>query len=357
MTVLRFVFSIIFYLFFILVVSSLTFLTSFEFFVFFVFVKVRTISYAQTQLLWCFKLVKGEKVLVTGGAGFIGSHLVDALVEENEVIIIDDLSCDEKFINPKSTFIEASVSDCDFSNVLDDVDRVFHLAANSNVREKDPKTHMNDNFFTTLQLLEGMRENDVRKIVFASSSTVYGEADVPTFEDHPTFPISLYGASKLASEGLISSYCHTFDFDAWVYRFANVIGSRLRRGVIFDFINKLREDSEELEILGNGEQKKSYIYIDDCIDAMLTGLKIEGGFNVFNIGTSDQVKVTRIAEIVSEEMGLDPGFEYTGGKRGWKGDVPDMLLAAEKLKSLGWDPVYGSEEAVRNATRDLLDGL
>lgn len=296
-------------------------------------------------------------MVVTGGAGFIGSHLVDALVEGNEVIVIDNLSCEEPFLNPESTFLEETLPHCELSDILEGVDRVFHLAANPDVRDKDPDSHVNENFICTYELLEAMRENDVKDIVFTSSSTVYGEAEIPTSEDHSTFPISLYGASKLASEALISSYCHTFDFNGWVYRFANVIGSRLRHGVIYDFINKLSDDPKGLEILGSGEQRKSYIYIDDCINAMLTGLEAEGGFNVFNIGTSDQVNVTRIAEIVSEEMDLNPNFKYTGGKRGWTGDVPVMLLAAEKLKNLSWNPDYNSEEAVRKSTRNLLDEL
>lgn len=271
--------------------------------------------------------------------------------------MIDNLSFEEHFLNPEATFIEETLPCCDLSGILENVDRVFHLAANPDVRETDPESHVNENFICTYEILEAMRENDVENMIFTSSSTVYGEAEIPTSEEHPTFPISLYGASKLASEALISAYCHTFDFSGWVYRFANVIGSRLRHGVIYDFIKKLRENEEELEILGNGKQRKSYIYIEDCIDAMLTGLKAGEGFNVFNIGTSDQVNVTRIAEIVSEEMDLDPDFHYTGGKRGWTGDVPVMLLSADKLKDLGWSPEYSSEEAVRKAARDLLDEL
>ncbi|KXB03857.1 UDP-glucose 4-epimerase [candidate division MSBL1 archaeon SCGC-AAA261F19] len=297
-----------------------------------------------------------EKVLVTGGAGFIGSHLVDRLVEKNDVTVVDDFSTGRReFLNPETDLVEGSLLELDLEEIVEGKDIVFHMAANPEVRDRDPKTHIDQNFMTTFRLLEAMRKSDVGKIVFASSSTVYGEADIPTTEEHPTFPISLYGASKLASEALISFYCHAFDLKAWVYRFANAIGPRLRHGVIHDFIQKLRKNPEELAILGNGKQRKSYIYVDDCVKAMLIGLEAEGGFYVFNIGTEDQVEVTRIAEIVSRGMGLNPTFNYTGGKRGWKGDVPVMLLSSEKLRKLGWRPKYKSEESVRRATRDLLN--
>lgn len=201
-----------------------------------------------------------------------------------------------------------------------------------------------------------MRKVGVRKIIFTSTSTVYGEAkQIPTPEDCPAHPISIYGASKLACEALIESYCHTFDFQAYIYRFANVIGKRSTHGVVYDFIKKLRYNPHELEILGNGEQNKSYIYIEDCVSAIFCGLKAEEKVNIFNIGSEDQIRVRRIAEIVSEEMGLNPRFRFTGGDRGWKGDVPVMLLSVEKLKALGWRPKFRSEEAVRKAVRDLLE--
>ncbi|MDI6811725.1 MAG: GDP-mannose 4,6-dehydratase, partial [archaeon] len=213
------------------------------------------------------------------------------------------------------------------------------------------------NLIVTSNVLEAMRLNGVRRIIFTSTSTVYGEADkLPTPEEYPTIPISLYGASKLASEALIASYCHTFDMHAWIYRFANVIGRRSSHGVIYDFIHKLRSNPTELEILGDGNQTKSYIYVDDCIEAMLVGLKANGKnrVHVFNIGTHDMIRVKRIAEIVCEEMRTSPKFKFTGGKRGWKGDVPVMLLDASKLNELGWKQSYTSEEAVKKATRDLL---
>uniref|UniRef100_A0A7J2TK89 NAD-dependent epimerase/dehydratase family protein n=1 Tax=Archaeoglobus fulgidus TaxID=2234 RepID=A0A7J2TK89_ARCFL len=298
-------------------------------------------------------------ILVTGGAGFIGSHLVDRLVEMDKVIVLDNLSSGKReFLNENAEFFLVDLAKDDIREYLKGVDEVWHLAANPDVRmgyEKPEEIYKN-NVLATFRLLEAMRKAGVKRIIFTSTSTVYGEAKViPTPEDYPAHPISIYGASKLACEALIESYCHTFDMSAYIYRFANVIGRRSTHGVIYDFIRKLRANQKELEILGNGEQNKSYIYIDDCIDAMFAGLKANEKVNIFNIGSEDQIKVRRIAEIVCEEMGLNPVFKFTGGDRGWIGDVPVMLLSIEKLKKMGWRPKYRSEEAVRKAVRDLMN--
>lgn len=306
------------------------------------------------------------KIVVTGGAGFIGSHLVDRLMDENhELVVLDNLSSgDEKFIAPHLgkegfQFHQIDLLTGSITSFFDGVEEVWHLAANPEVRlgAENTRVHLEQNLIVTSNVLEAMRLNGVRRIIFTSTSTVYGEADkLPTPEEYPTIPISLYGASKLASEALIASYCHTFDMHAWIYRFANVIGRRSTHGVIYDFIHKLRSNPTELEILGDGNQTKSYIYVDDCIEAMLVGLKANGKnrVHVFNIGTHDMIRVKRIAEIVCEEMRTSPKFKFTGGKRGWKGDVPVMLLDASKLNELGWKQSYTSEEAVKKATRDLL---
>lgn len=298
-------------------------------------------------------------ILVTGGAGFIGSHIVDRLVELDEVLVLDNLSSGRKeFVNKAARLHVVDIAEAPLADYLKGVEEVWHLAANPDVRmgaEKPDEIYRN-NILATYRLLEAMRKAGVRRIVFTSTSTVYGEAKlIPTPEDYPTHPISLYGASKLACEALIESYCHTFDFQAYIFRFANVIGKRSTHGVIYDFIKKLRANPNELEILGNGEQNKSYIYIEDCISAMFAGLRANEKVNIFNIGSEDQIKVRRIAEIVAEEMGLNPRFRFTGGDRGWKGDVPVMLLSIERLKALGWKPRFGSEEAVRMTVRDLLD--
>jgi len=303
-------------------------------------------------------------ILVTGGAGFIGSHVVDRLIKSGEeVIVVDNLSSGRRdYINPDATFYELDLATDSLEELFraHRVEEVWHIAANPDVRvgSENPDEIYRNNVLATYRLLEAMRKANVSRIVFTSTSTVYGEAKViPTPEDYPTIPISIYGASKVACEAMIASYCHTFDMQSWIYRFANVIGKRSNHGVIYDFIMKLRKNPNELVILGDGEQNKSYIYISDCVDAMFFGLKADGDVNIFNIGSEDQIKVKRIAEIVCEEMGLSPVFKFTGGRRGWKGDVPVMLLSIEKLKSMGWRPKYNSEQAVRLAVRDLLEEL
>ena len=242
-------------------------------------------------------------------------------------------------------------------------DVVFHLAANPDVRSAAENTyaHIEQNILATYNVLEAMRFQNVNDIVFTSTSTVYGEADVlPTPEDYgPLKPISVYGASKLACEALISSYVSTFGMHGVLYRFANVVGSRGTHGVIFDFINKLRANSNELEILGDGKQKKSYVHVADCIEAMMLGYeRTEEPLGIYNIGTEQSTDVITITDIVTEVMGMS-GVKYrpTGGVdggRGWKGDVKVMSLDVKTIMGLGWEPRYTSDEAVRVTTQALL---
>jgi UDP-glucose 4-epimerase len=307
------------------------------------------------------------KILVTGGAGFIGSHVVDRLMaEDHELFVLDNLSSgDEHFIaahlgKPNFQFHQLDLVHEEITGLFEGVEEVWHLAANPEVRlgAENTYVHLEQNVIATYNVLEAMRLHGVRRILFTSTSTVYGDAEqLPTPEEYPTIPISLYGASKLACEALIASYCHTFEMQAWIYRFANVIGRRSGHGVIYDFVQKLRTNPVELEILGDGTQTKSYIYISDCIEAMRVGLQAvdEERVHILNIGTDSMTSVTRIAELIAEAMNLTPEFTYTGGKRGWKGDVPVMLLDASKLVALGWQQRYNSEEAVQKAIRDLLE--
>lgn len=309
-----------------------------------------------------------RKHLVTGGAGFIGSHLVDRLLEDdNEVVVVDNLSSGHAHLldhhqdNDRFSFLEGDLLNQGFlDGALQGVDFVHHLAANPDVRvgSQDPGVHLEQNVETTCNLLEAMRKNDVKKISFTSTSTVYGEADeFPTPETYgPLVPISLYGASKLSAEAYITSYCHTFDMQSWIFRFANIIGPRGTHGVIVDFIDKLRANPRELEILGDGRQNKSYLLVGECVDAMMLAIQqASERVNIYNIGSEDWTTVTRIAEIIVEEMGLeDVEFKYTGGERGWAGDVPRMMLDISRIKELGWEPEHGSEEAVRLTARSLL---
>jgi UDP-glucose 4-epimerase len=200
--------------------------------------------------------------------------------------------------------------------------------------------------------------NKQQNIVFTSTSTIYGEATIiPTPENYgPLIPISLYGASKLACEALITSYCHTFDMRSWIFRFANIVGERGTHGIIVDFINKLRKDPNTLEILGDGQQRKSYIHVSDCVDAILFVIENSHEMaNIFNIGSNDTINSTGIGELIIKEMKLkDVTITYTGGKRGWKGDVPKMLLSIEKLQQLGWKPTHNSKSSVSAAARSTL---
>lgn len=300
-------------------------------------------------------------VLVTGGAGFIGSHLVDKLVSEGkEILVLDNLSKGKReFVNKKAEFIKFDLcSDPKhLEEILEDVDRVWHLAADPDVKESGilPEKVYANNVLATFNLLEAMRKSSCKEIIFTSTSAVYGQAKIlPTPEDYFGQPTSVYGATKLACESLISSYCHSFEMKAWIYRLANIIGPRSNHGIIPDFIAKLNKDSSELEIFGDGKQNKSYLYIEDCLEGMIAGLKAKEKVNISNIGNTDSIFVSEIAKIVCEERGIKPKLKYTGGKTGWIGDVPVMLLSIDRINKLGWSPKYSSREAVVKTIRDIL---
>jgi len=305
--------------------------------------------------------------VVTGGAGFIGSHLVDTLVAQgNEVLVIDSLATGRRdhiarhIESNKVRFIQMDLLEDGWQGRIRGADRLFHLAADPDVRQSaaDPDPTFRNNIHATFRVLEAMRKNDVPEIVFTSTSTVYGEAAViPTPEDYtPLEPVSVYGASKLSCEALIAAYCHSFSMKSWNFRFANIVGDRSGHGVITDFIRKLRANPGELEILGDGKQAKSYLEVHECVAALLyaTG-KARGTVNTFNIGSEDWIDVKTIAAIVMGEMHLTgTRLQFTGGDRGWVGDVPRMLLSIERLKGLRWKPQLGSAASVRLAARDLL---
>jgi len=305
--------------------------------------------------------LSGQRLVVTGGAGFVGSHLCERLVDDNDVVAVDDFSNGQREWIPDGVeVISGDVGDPDVAAeaITEDVDGVFHFAADKNAARDDISQFRANNRLTET-VVERMHEVGVTDIAFTSSSTVYGEAPRPTPEDYaPLEPISIYGASKLAEESLLSVYAHSHDFTVWSFRFANIVGPRLQLGaVIPDFVDKLREDPDSLTILGDGRQEKSYMHIDDCIDAMCHVVEhADRPFNAYNLGTRTTTSVTTIADIVAEEMGLDPEYEFTGGDRGWVGDVPRMRLSIEKLSALGWEPSGSSDDAVRRATRELLDG-
>lgn len=310
--------------------------------------------------------------VVTGGAGFIGSHLTKHLIHEGyQVKVLDNFSSG-KLENlgqcNKSRMIIKKMDLKDFSETMDELkgaDVVFHLAADPEVRTSttNPKSHYENNVQATFNVLEAMRLNNIKCVIFTSSSVVYGEAEVmPTPEDHALNPISIYGATKLACEELISGYAKVFGIKALILRPANIIGANSTHGVIFDFIQKLRANPAQLEILGDGTQRKSYLHISDFVNATMQSYQHfrENALDlkIYNIGNYDSLSVMEISKIVVEDMGIKSvNFKLTEGVeggRGWKGDVKTMLLSISKLTNIGWKPSLDSKKSVRLACRELI---
>jgi UDP-glucose 4-epimerase len=297
--------------------------------------------------------------IVTGCAGFIGSNLVDRLLGDgHKVTGIDNFSTGQR------RFLEGAVSHPSFSLVEVDLldldplkqafvsgEAVFHLAANADVRfgTEHPRKDLEQNTIATYNVLESMRANGIKNIAFSSTGSVYGEAPVvPTPENGP-FPIqtSLYGASKAAGEGLIAAYCEGFGFQSWIFRFVSILGERYTHGHVFDFYQKLKADPSRLPVLGNGKQRKSYLYVQDCIDAILLAMeKANDKVNIFNLGVDGYCEVNDSIGWICQELGVTPTLEYTGGDRGWIGDNPFIFLDTKKIQSLGWKPKFDIHEGV-----------
>jgi UDP-glucose 4-epimerase len=307
------------------------------------------------------------RIFVTGAAGFIGSNLVDRLLQDgHEVIGFDNFSTgQEKFLiearkAANFTLIRGDLLDNGaLVRALADVDQVVHLAANADVRfgTEHPRKDLEQNVIATHNLLEAMRLNGVRRIAFSSTGSVYGEATVvPTPEDAP-FPMqtSLYGASKLAAEGLIAAYCEGFGFQGTVFRFVSILGDRYSHGHVFDFCRMLLADPTRLRILGDGRQRKSYLHVTDCVSAILTALaRPEDKYAVFNLGTDEYCEVRDSVGWICTKLGLAPTFDYTGGDRGWIGDSPFILLSCSRIRALGWQPRYSIREGVERTVDYLM---
>jgi len=299
------------------------------------------------------------KAFVTGGAGFIGSSLVDRLLGLGyEVTVYDNFSTGQRrfLLNAQQCkefqLVEGDLLDeTTLKRALKGHDYVFHLAANADVRfgTEHPRRDLEQNTIVTYNVLEAMRQNGVNKIVFSSTGSVYGEAQVvPTPEDAP-FPIqtSLYGASKLAGEGLIAAYCEGFQFQSWIFRFVSILGERYTHGHVYDFYRKLRQDPTCLTVLGNGKQRKSYLYVQDCIDAILLALeKAQEKVNIINLGVNDVCEVNDSIHWICEELGVNPKLEYTGGDRGWIGDNPLIHLDPSKMMEMGWAPKLSIRDGI-----------
>lgn len=297
---------------------------------------------------------------ITGAAGFIGSNLADALLARGDKVIGFD-----NFSTGMPQFVEKASTHPNFRLVKGDlltdtaplteamrgVDFVFHLAANADVRfgTEHPRKDLEQNTIVTYNVLEAMRANGVKRIGFSSTGSVYGEAKtIPTPEDAP-FPIqtSLYGASKLAGEGMITAYCEGFGYQGYIFRFVSVLGERYTHGHVFDFYNSLRKDPSRLRVLGDGRQRKSYIYVKDCVGAMLVAIdKAQDKVNTFNLGCDDYTEVNGSVGWITGHLGIKPALEYSGGARGWIGDNPFIFLDTARIRSLGWKPALTIREGV-----------
>lgn len=309
-----------------------------------------------------------NRIFVTGGGGFIGSHVVDRLLAlGKEVVAFDNFSTGfHEFLtdaraNPRFSLIEGDIRDLNaLTSGMRGCDLVIHLAANADVRfgTQHPGKDLELNTAATFNVLEAMRANHIRSIAFSSTGSIYGEPEVfPTPEDAP-MPIqtSLYGASKLACEGMISAYCEGFGMQAWIFRFVSVLGERYTHGHIFDFYRTLKQDPSKLHVLGNGKQRKSYMYVQDCIDAMLLALeKSTDKVNLFNLGFDGHTDVNASVATLCEHMRISPSITYAGGERGWVGDSPFIFLDTKKIQALGWQPKVTIKEGVIKTLVWLMD--
>ena len=299
------------------------------------------------------------KCFITGAAGFIGSNLADRLLQNgNKVIAYDNFSTglecflEKAILSPRFELVRGDTLDLDrLTQAMAGCDFVFHLAANADVRfgTLHPGKDLEQNTTATFNVLEAMRANGIKNIAFSSTGSIYGEPKIfPTPEDAPfSVQTSLYGASKLACEGLIEAYCEGYGFKGWIFRFVSILGERYSHGHVFDFYKKLLADLNHLHVLGNGRQRKSYLHIHDCIDSMLLAIeKAQDKVNIFNLGTDEYCEVNDSIRWICEHLGLDPELSYEGGKRGWIGDSPFIFLDCSRIKALGWRPRLTIREGV-----------
>ena len=308
-----------------------------------------------------------KNILITGCAGFIGSHLVDFYLKKNYKILgLDNLSTGKKFFlknaleNKNFLFFKIDLLKENIDKYFKNIDTVYHFAANADVRFglKHTKKDINQNIIVTYKVLEAMRKNNVKKIIFSSTGSVYGEAgQVPTKENAP-FPIqtSLYGASKISAEGLISAYCEGFNFKSYIFRFVSILGQRYSHGHVFDFVKQLKSNSKKLDVLGDGNQRKSYLNIIDCVNAIYKSLNyFNDKINIINLGTNEYLTVKESIKIICDILNHKPKLFFKGGKRGWVGDNPFIYLDTKKIRKSGWKPKFTIKESIKITTKYLLD--
>ena len=314
------------------------------------------------------KNFRKKKVIVTGCAGFIGSNLVDRLLRENYFVIgLDNLSTGQlRFIKKPLKNINFKFIKLDLLNtkklekIFDNSEIIFHFAANADVRFGTlyPTKDLEQNTIVTSNILEAMRKKKVKKIVFCSTGSVYGESkNIPTTEKD-NFPIqtSLYGASKVACESLIEAYCEAYNMKAWIYRFVSILGDRYTHGHVYDFCNQLLKNKKTLKALGDGNQKKSYLHVNDCMDAIFIGIKkSKKKINIFNLGTEEVITVKDSIKVICNHFNISPKIYFSGGKRGWIGDSPFIYLNVKKIKNLGWKPKYSIKESLKSTIKYLVN--
>lgn len=296
---------------------------------------------------------------VTGGSGFVGSNLVDRLLSlGHTVTAFDNFSTgleeflEEAITSPRFNLVRGDTLDLPhLTDAMAQSDFVFHLAANADVRfgTEHPRKDLEQNTLATFNVLEAMRANDIKRMAFASTGSIYGEPEIfPTPEAAP-FPVqtSLYGASKLAGEGLIEAYCTGYGFQGYIFRFVSILGERYTHGHVFDFYKKLLQNDRELHVLGNGRQRKSYLYVQDCIDAILLAIeKASDPVNIFNLGTDEYCEVNDSISWITGHLNINPQRIYSGGERGWIGDSPFIFLDCSKIRALGWRPKLSIQESI-----------
>lgn len=301
-------------------------------------------------------------IIVTGGTGFIGSHLVDALLKKGQEVKIIDTNVsgfkeNVEHIKDAVEIVNVDIRDKSVSKHLDGAEMVYHLAADPDVRQsvKDPASSFDINVVGSFNVLEAMRKKGIKKFVFASSGgSIYGDCSRPVTEEHRLRPISPYGASKAAFDIYLPAYFHDYGIASAAMRYGNIIGPRSRHGVTWDFFWKLKKNPDELEILGNGMQEKSFVHVSDCVrGTVLAGENLKG-FRAFNVANHGTITIKKLAETMCDELGITPRFKFTGGERGWVGDTKITRLNTDALQSLGWEPKYAPEDAVRSQVKWML---